>query len=312
VTRPESASVPSHARARVELVAAAVMWSLSSFFIRLLSEPGPLRLHEPKLTSLQIAFYRSLFAGLAMGLLLRKGDVIVKPIMFAMVVCFAIMSGLYLSALNLGPAANAILLQNTAPVWLCLFGWAVLREVTDVKTWVSVSVAMVGGTVIVVGNWSGGENQSVILSMAAGSGLAYAGVILFLRSLRGTAAAWLTMWNLTGSALCLALYIGLRFGPTELLTWLTAPTPKQLAFLAAFGIVQMALPYALFARGLRTVSPTEAGIITLLEPLLNPVWAYLIAPDRDTPTVWTLIGGAILLAAIGLRYLPTKAPPRAE
>ena len=306
------AAPPSLARARIELIAAAVLWSLSSFFIRLLSQSGPLGLHEPQLSSLQIAFFRSLFAGLAMGLLLRKGNVVVKPIMFAMVVCFAVMSGLYLSALNLGPAANAILLQNTAPVWLCLFGWAVLRETTDVKTWVSVAVALVGGTVIVVGNWSGGENQGTILAMAAGSGVAYAGVILFLRALRGTAAAWLTMWNLAGSALCLALYIGIRFGPSELLTWLTTPTFTQLVFLAAFGIVQMALPYALFARGLRTVSPTEAGIITLLEPLLNPLWAYFIAPDRDTPTVWTLIGGAILLTAIGLRYLPSKAPPLTE
>ena len=144
--------------------------------------------------------------------------------------------------------------------------------------------------------------------MAAGSGVAYAGVILFLRAMRGESAAWLTMWNLVGSALCLAAYVGIRFGPTELMTWLTAPTVKQLVFLAVFGVLQMALPYYLFARGLRTVGPQEAGIITLLEPLLNPAWAFLIAPDRDTPTVWTWVGGSILLAAIAFRYWPVRTP----
>ena len=301
-------AAPSLVRARIELVAAAVLWSLSSIFIRLFSESTPLGLQEPELTPLQIAFYRSLFAGSTMVLLLNRREVRVKPIMFPMVICFALMSGLYLSALSQGAAANAILLQNTAPVWLCLFGWLVLRERIEIKTWISVVVAMMGGAVIVIGNWSAEGNQSSILMMAAGSGVAYAGVILFLRAMRGESAAWLTMWNLVGSALCLATYIGLRFGPTELMTWLSAPTAKQLVFLAIFGVLQMALPYCLFARGLRTVGPQEAGIITLLEPLLNPVWAFLIAPDRDTPTVWTWIGGSILLAAIAFRYWPVRTP----
>jgi DME family drug/metabolite transporter len=301
-----SPSAPSLVRARIELIAAAVLWSLSSVFIRLLSEPTSLGLHEPKLEPLQIAFYRSLFAGLALIVLLKRTDVRVRPIMLAMVVCFATMSGLYLSALSLGPAANAILLQNTAPVWICLFAWAFLGERTDRKTWLSVGIAMIGGAIILVGNRTSDGAQQTIMLMAAGSGVAYAGVILFLRFLRGESAAWLTMWNLVGSALCLAAYVGLRDGRTSLLAWLTAPTAAQLAFLAAFGVLQMALPYCLFARGLRTVGPQEAGIITLLEPLLNPFWAFLIAPDRDTPTVWTIIGGVVLLTAIAMRYLPHR------
>jgi drug/metabolite transporter (DMT)-like permease len=76
--------------------------------------------------------------------------------------------------------------------------------------------------------------------------------------------------------------------------------------LLVFGSVQLAAPYWLFARSLRAVSPQEAGIITLLEPVLNPVWAYLIAPHKDTPTVWTVTGGLLLLVALGWRYLPVK------
>ena len=68
----------------------------------------------------------------------------------------------------------------------------------------------------------------------------------------------------------------------------------------------MAIPYWLFARGLKHVSAQEAGIITLLEPVLNPVWAYLLDPVRDTPTVWTVIGGGTLLGALALKYVPRK------
>ena len=60
-----------------------------------------------------------------------------------------------------------------------------------------------------------------------------------------------------------------------LLPWvvrLPAPTWPQLAFLALFGAVQMGLPYLLMARGLRHVSPQQAGTLTLLEPVLNPLW----------------------------------------
>jgi hypothetical protein len=57
---------------------------------------------------------------------------------------------------------------------------------------------------------------------------------------------------------------------------------------------------------LRTVSPQEAAIITLIEPLLNPVWAFLITPHKDTPNVWMLTGGGLILFALVWKYVPSK------
>ena len=62
----------------------------------------------------------------------------------------------------------------------------------------------------------------------------------------------------------------------------------------------MGLPYWLAARGMRSVSPQEAGAITLLEPLLNPLWAWLISGER--PEVFVVIGGALILGALIGRY----------
>ena len=83
-------------------------------------------------------------------------------------------------------------------------------------------------------------------------------------------------------------------------------TPAQAVCLFLFGSVQMALPYLLMARALRELSPSEAGTLTLLEPLLNPVWAYLAAPKKELPSVYTLCGGAFILGALLWRYWPRK------
>jgi drug/metabolite transporter (DMT)-like permease len=228
------------------------------------------------------------------------------------VLCFAIMSGLYLSALGLGNAANAILLQNTATVWVYIIGVYLLKQPSDVRSLRSTILGMLGALIIVGGNWPThlhGDEQTAqiqILLMAAGSGFTYAGIVLLLHHLKSESAAWLMVLNLLGSAACLGTFVLLQIGFDAFIEWVTAPTWQQLLFLAVFGFVQMAAPYWLFARGLKTVSAMEAGIITLLEPVLNPIWAYLIAPDRETPTHATFLGGGILLAALIWRYIPSR------
>ena len=148
--------------------------------------------------------------------------------------------------------------------------------------------------------------------MGAGSGLNYAGVVLFLGYLKSECAAGLMVLNLLGSATCIAGVVLLRFGWDAFETWVLAPSWEQILFLALFGVFQMAMPYWLFARGLRTVTPQEAGIITLLEPVLNPIWAYLVAPERETPTIWTIAGGGILLGALAWKYVPRNGVNRRD
>ena len=74
--------------------------------------------------------------------------------------------------------------------------------------------------------------------------------------------------------------------------------------LLAFGVIQMALPYVLFARGLREVGTAEAGLIALVEPILNPIWVVLVVGER--PAIPTLIGGLLLLSGVAYRYWPMR------
>jgi drug/metabolite transporter, DME family len=303
-----NSSAPSPASGRVCIALAAVLWSLSGLFTRLLQNPTALDLHEPRLTPLQIAFFRALFAGLFFVPMLRPRHIRFRPLMPVMVGLFAAMNALFISAIALGSSANAILLQNTAPLFVYVVSVYWLGEPPDRRSLAALLVGMAGMIVIVAGSGRVGGQFDVVL-MALGSGVTYAGIILCLRHLRDESPQWLVVQNHLGSALCLATAVflcNLTSGFGFWLDWLTAPTIRQLAFLAFFGSIQMGLPYWLFARGLRSVHPQEAGAIILLEPLLNPLWAYLISPETDTPPATTWIGGLLILGALAYRYAPSR------
>ena len=294
-----SAAAPADAgaarRARWLIALAAVLWSLSALFTRFLAAETPLGLHEPRLTTLHIAFFRALFAGLVMLPLLRRSDVSFRPLMAVMVASFAAMNVLFVTALALAPSGTAILLQYTAPFWLTLAGVWLLGEPLDRRNFVAILIGSAGVGVIIAGHGFGDE--AAVTAMALGSGVTYAAVLLCLRLLRDAAPAWLTLLNHLGSALVLLPWV----------VRLPSPTLAQLAFLALFGAVQMGLPYLLMARGLRHVSPQQAGTLTLLEPVLNPLWPLIFLGQGMSG--WTLAGGAFILGALLWRYAPL---PRAR
>jgi drug/metabolite transporter (DMT)-like permease len=120
----------------------------------------------------------------------------------------------------------------------------------------------------------------------------YAGVVLSLRHLRGLDSVWLAAVNhlVTAMVLLPVAFIDAPF-----------PSGMQWIFLAGLGVVQMALPYVLFARSLKRIAGHEAAGIGLIEPLLVPAWAYLAWADR--PMWWTMVGGAFILVGLAVRYL---------
>ena len=67
------------------------------------------------------------------------------------------------------------------------------------------------------------------------------------------------------------------------------------------GAVQLGMPYFLFSKGLETVSLQEASLIALIEPVLNPLWVALVV--GEIPSAATLVGGAVILFGLGVRYL---------
>jgi drug/metabolite transporter (DMT)-like permease len=294
-------SVPSLTQGRLYVALAAVLWSTSGAFTKILTKDTFLDLNEPPITATQIAFFRVLFAGLVLTPTLRRQDFSWRGLMLVAAVCFAVMNFLFVTAMDMGPAANAILLQYTAPLWMYLASIWWLGEPADRRSSLALVVGLLGIAVIVGGTWEGG-GQLAVVAIALGSGVAYAGVMVCLRLLRDVSPRWLTVWNHLCGALALAPFL-----------WtMSLPTWPQLVCLVLFGALQMGMPYWFVARGLRSVSPQEAGAITLLEPVLNPIWAYLVSPATETPAPAILLGGALIVGGLAWRYWPRQARRRRQ
>jgi drug/metabolite transporter (DMT)-like permease len=292
-TSTETAPAPSAAHGRLCVVLAALLWSTSGAFTKVLRQETALGLHEPQVHELLIAFYRALFAGLVLVPFVRRQDVSCRWPMLPMMACFAVMNATFVSALALGTAANAIVLQYTAPMWMYLGCVWLLHEPGDRRSLLALGVGLVGIVIIVQGGW--GSDQLPAVQLGLISGVMYAGVMIGLRVLNTASSRWLTVINQLASALVLLPWI----------LPMLQPTGAQLALLFVFGTVQMAVPYWLVARGVRSISPQEAGTITLLEPLLNPLWAYLVS--KEMPMEYTYLGGAFILGGLMWRYWPRKA-----
>ena len=78
-------------------------------------------------------------------------------------------------------------------------------------------------------------------------------------------------------------------------------SPRELTILAVMGVIQLGIPYWLFLKGLETINLLEASLIVLIEPVLNPVWVALAV--GEIPSVATFVGGALIIASLGFRYL---------
>ncbi|MBX7103285.1 MAG: DMT family transporter [Gemmataceae bacterium] len=282
-------------RARLLIVTAGVLWSLSGFFAKALKNPTVFGVHEPDLSPIAIAVFRSLFAGLSLVPWLRRRDS-PRPDarLLTMVSCFALMTFFYITALTSGPAAIAILLQYTAPLWIMLVGHYFLGEKATGADLILLAAGLTGVAVIIAGNTSTVRGSSIAYALA--SGVAYAGVVLLLRIQSDRSASWLTACNLLGTAIVLS----------PLLISHELPSARQMVWIAVFGIVQLSIPYWLMATALRRVSSFEAGLLTLIEPVLNPVWAWMVAGKAEAPSPATLAGGTIIIASLGVRYIPRR------
>lgn len=291
-----SVSTSSPAGARLCIVLAALLWSTSGAFAKVLLENTGWGLNEPRIDPLSIAFWRVVFAGVVFVPFLRRGEVAFRPALWLTGLAFALMNALFVLSMALGPAASSILLQYTAPMWVYVICVFVLGEPAERRGATTLLVGLTGIGLLVAGGWT--DNQLPAVAAALGSGLAYAAVTIGLRAQRGVSPCWLTAFNHLFAAAVLAPII--CFHPL--------PSGPQFAVLIVNGAVRMSLAYWLLAIALRRLSAQEVATLTLIEPVLNPLWAYLASPATETPTAWTLAGGACIVGALLWRYWPR--PPQ--
>jgi drug/metabolite transporter (DMT)-like permease len=276
---------PSSPASRALLLSAALLWSLGGILAKNeWIEQIPVSSRGPVL-----ACYRALFAAVCLVPLVRWRRVHWRMALLPMALSYSAMNVLYVSALTRTTAAAAIFLQYTATAWAALLGWLLLGERIRRGDLVALGLAAAGISCIVAAEWSGANALGNLLGVA--SGIGYASVIVGLRSLRDEDPFWLVFLNnLTGGLALLPWVLGMQVP-------LDAP---QWSVIASFGVIQLAIPYLLFARALRGVSAHEAALLTIIEAVLNPLWVWLFIGEIAPASNW--VGGALIMTGLVLRY----------
>lgn len=278
---------------RLLVVGAAVLWSTSGFFSKApIFDDWPLESRGNLLV-----FWRACFASLVLLFLVRRVTWTWRLV--PATAAFAAMNWAYLGSLVAGEATLAIWLQYTAPVWVFLGSWYLFGDKPLTGDWMLLALSVAGVVLIISTQAVGGLSCGVILGFL--SGVFFACVVLSLRWLRDLDSAWIIfLFHVSTSVLFLP----------SLLQNQIMPTGQQWFYLCGFGMIQMGIPYVLFARGVSYVSSHEASGLALLEPVLVPVWVFIAwhsHQDYQAPELTTLIGGGLILAGLVLRYSRAKS-----
>ncbi len=83
-----------------------------------------------------------------------------------------------------------------------------------------------------------------------------------------------------------------------------SPDLQSALFLLLLGVLQMGIPNILYSIGIKKVTALSASLITMIEPLMNPVWVFIFV--HELPTWKCLLGGVIILGFILLREIASK------
>lgn len=295
---PQSNASRLYASGIFLLFAAGLLWSLNGALIKLLIKDGD----GPN--GVTIAFYRSLIAGLfllpfARGkfhtLRSKKSNNSnadnpvrwwrIRPAGICCVIFFTMMTLCFVIANIHTAAANAIILQYTSTFWIFGLSPLLLKEKPQLNDLWILGIAMVGIVIIFLGN---AATDLFGLMVALGAGLFYALLTLMIRQMRDSDSAAVMVLNCLGSALLL-LPVAIYMGDMML-------SQREWVLITIMGVVQFGLPYYLYTLGLVKVPAYQAALITLVEPVLVPIWTYLAV--NEIPNKDTFVGGSVILLAL--------------
>lgn len=254
------------------LITAALLWS-----------SGGLLVKSVKLNGVAIAGVRSLISALIMLAVIKKPDMKFNRYKLGGAFAYTGTVALLAVAYKYTTAANAILLQYTAPIYVALLGAWFLKERTTKLDWISIFLVFGGMFLFFIDEMSAGGMLGNIYATL--SGFCFACMVLLLRKQKDESPLESVFW---GNVLTAIVGLPFMFG--------SAIDASSLIGLLLLGIFQLGIPYILYALALKHVTALEAILIPVIEPILNPVWVFLVLGELPGP--WAFVGGFIVLGSI--------------
>jgi drug/metabolite transporter (DMT)-like permease len=270
-------------RAKLYVVAGALLFSTGGVAIKLST-----------LTGWQVSCLRSAVAALVLGIVLSRTEVRWTWRAWLVAVPYAATFTLYTLANKATTAAHAIFLQDTAPLYILVLGPLLLRERARGRDLGFMLALGLGLGLIFV---AGGERSATAPNpgfgnvLGACSGISWALTLLGLRwlAIRSSASAEHPLTAIVAGCL-LAAIVGAMFAfPFSDVRWV------DWSIVSYLGVFQIALAYLFVTSGIRQLTALAASLLLLVEPVLTPVWAWLLL--AEAPPALALGGGAVVIAA---------------
>jgi drug/metabolite transporter (DMT)-like permease len=270
-------------KAVVLLLCTAVLWSTGGLLIKWVD-------WHP----MAIAGMRSAIAATFLLVVLRHPAFTWSGVQMSGGVAYAASVLSFVVATKLTTAANAILLVYTAPIYVAVLSAWFLQERVTALDWLTILLVLGGmglfffERLTVEGFWG---NVCAIFG-----GMAFAWVVLCLRKQKNASRLETV---LLGNMMAALAGVPFMFG--------AMPSVSSWIALCLSGTLQIGLAFVLYVIAIRSVSAFEAILIPMIEPLLNPLWVFLLL--GEAPSLWAVIGGAIVVVSVTMRGLVGLAGP---
>ncbi len=264
------------------MAATAFLWSIAGLFIKVMDW-----------NPIAIAGMRSLIASVVIFIYLKHPDIHFSFPQIAAAAANAVTMFLFVCANKTTTAANAILLQYTAPVFTVFIGALVLKEKTHVESYVALPLVVAGMVVMFLGKLDGGTLLGNVLGLIAG--FTFSLYFVFIRMQKDGSpleSNLLSHWITAGVCFVISLFLPLPH-----------VTMQSLGAIAVLGVVQIGISSILFSVAIKRVSAVQANLIAVIEPVFNPVWVFFAI--GEAPGMHTLIGGAMIVSAVTIASLIT-------
>jgi len=287
-----------HSKALFFVLTAGTLWSFGALAVRYMVHPQYYRW--------QYLFFRGLTVAGILGVYLLVKDrrrfvenfrkigipgVIGAVGLVGAFICF-------IWSITLTTAANTLFLFATIPFLAAFMGIVILKENIHLLTWVSMSIALIGITVMVMDGLEAGSVLGIITGFASACGFATFSVSLRCRKETPQFAT-----IALAGILCAILTAGILYMQSG-----SVLMPNRNIFLSMVHGALVGVGLILFSIGARYFPAAELNLLALVEVVGGVVWVYLpIFGINEVPSVLTVIGGcivsgAILLDSVGARY----------
>jgi drug/metabolite transporter (DMT)-like permease len=257
------------------MVVTAFLWSLAGLFIKMIDW-----------NPIQIAGSRSFIASFVILAFLRRPKITLSFQQVIAAISLSVTMLLFVSANKFTTAANAILLQYFAPIVTAFLGAALLKERPKPEHFLAMPIVAAGLILMFMDQLGGGNLFGNVLALL--SAFAFSSYFVFMRKQKNGSpleSALLGHWLTAGICIVYSFFI-----PLPRLTLLS------LGAILVLGIIQIGFAAILFTVAIKRISAVQANLIAVIEPVFNPLWVFLVL--GETPGYKTLIGGAIVIAAV--------------